>query len=218
MKIDPALIPAAPDFSFEVSLWKNGVKYVAGIDEVGRGALAGPVAVGAVIFPAVDRLRDELTGVRDSKQMTPMQRQVWASRLPGMAEALAVGYASSQEIDQMGIVPATRLAAQRAIDGLQIYPEHLLLDYLQLCECSLPQTILVKGDKRSLSIAAASILAKVARDTLLCKLDGEYPGYGLDRHKGYATKIHRQAIEKSGLSAIHRRSFVLHKTTTENLE
>lgn len=209
-KFDLGLIPAAPDLSFENILWSSGVKYVAGIDEAGRGALAGPVSAGAVIFPADERLVTELVGVRDSKQMLPEQRQDWALRLPGYTLASAVGFASAVEIDEVGIVPATRLAIQRALDKLPIHPEHLLLDYVQLPENSLPQTVLVKGDNRSLSIAAASILAKVARDALLCRLDEQYPGYGFKNHKGYGTVTHRQAIMTLGYSEIHRRTFVIH--------
>lgn len=207
MKFDRRLLPPEPDFSFECALWQDGVQWIAGIDEAGRGALAGPVAVAALIFPADPNLALLLHGVRDSKQMTPAQRTAWANRLPGLALSSAVAYASAQEIDALGIAAATRLAAQRAIAGLMPAPQHLLIDFFRLPECSLPQTPLVKGDARSLSIAAASILAKTARDALLISLDQQYPGYGLASHKGYGTLAHRQALTRLGYSPIHRLSF-----------
>jgi ribonuclease HII len=200
-------IPTAPNFNFEMELWKAGLTAVAGVDEAGRGALAGPVAVGVLIFPAQLDLSEKLAGVRDSKQMRPADRQLWAERLPQIALACSVGFASSQEIDQIGIVPATCLAAARAIQSLSISPQHLLLDFLHLPDSTLPQTSLVKGDSRSLSIAAASILAKTSRDRVLCNLDEAYPGYGLAGHKGYGTVAHRRALFDLGPSPIHRRSF-----------
>ena len=206
-KFDRALIPDSPDLNFERALWSQGVQYVAGIDEAGRGALAGPVAAGVVILPARQDLPAQLSGVRDSKQMTPDQRAEWARNLRLIALAWGVGLASASEIDALGIVPATRLAAQRALRQLSIQPEHLLLDFLQLPQVSLPQTSLVKGDERSLSIAAASILAKTSRDALLCDFERQYPGYGFASHKGYGTVAHRQAMQRLGLSPIHRRSF-----------
>jgi ribonuclease HII len=206
-KFDRALIPASPDLSFEHILWSQGVQLIAGMDEAGRGALAGPVAAGVVILPNQADLIVQLSGVRDSKQMSPLQRAKWAERLHAMALAWGVGFASAAEIDAIGIVPATRLAARRALKQLQVMPQHLLLDYLRLSEVSLPQTPLVKGDQRSLSIAAASILAKTARDGLLCDYERQYPGYGFAAHKGYGTVAHRRAMQRLGLSPIHRRSF-----------
>ena len=216
MKFDRRLIPAAPDLSFEQALWTAGVQYVAGIDEAGRGALAGPVAAAAIIFPADRQLADRLVGVRDSKQMTPAERGEWAVRLPILSLTQAVGFASAQEIDEIGIVPATRLAVQRALAQLSINPEHLLIDYLRLPDTELPQTALVKGDQRSLSIAAASILAKTARDKVLCQIDKEFPGYGFAAHKGYGTAAHRQTILTSGYSAVHRRSFRINQSETHS--
>jgi ribonuclease HII len=211
IKFDYSLLPPSPDLCFEAALWDAGIPYVAGIDEAGRGALAGPVAAGAIILPADKRLADELKGVRDSKQMTPSERRAWAARLPGLALTWAVGFASAQEIDEIGIVPATRLAIQRALAQLAPPPLHLLLDFLRLPECSLPQTALIKGDARSLSIAAASILAKTARDQILCQLDQEFPGYGFAAHKGYGTAAHIQSIQRLGASEAHRHSFQIHK-------
>jgi ribonuclease HII len=206
-KFDRSLVPPSPDLTFEMNLWNQGVRFIAGVDEAGRGALAGPVAAGAVILPADPELMARLSGVRDSKQMTPAARQLWAEQLHVVACGCAVGYASNQEIDALGIVPATRLAVQRALEALPMQPQHLLVDYLNLPNTSIPQTSLVQGDRRSLSIAAASILAKTGRDALLRRLDKEIPGYGFAQHKGYGTSAHRQALAQLGPSPVHRRSF-----------
>jgi len=216
-KFDLSTLPKAPDFSFELTLWNSGVQFIAGIDEAGRGALAGPVAAAAVIFPPDPGLEARLRGVNDSKKLTKNGRDEWAQRIPGMALANAVGLASNTEIDEIGIVPATRLAVERALQGLYFSPQHLLVDFLKLPDCALPQTALIKGDARSLSIAAASIMAKTARDEMLRLLDLEYPGYGFAQHKGYGTRAHQQAIQELGLTASHRQSFHLkhHHNTVE---
>jgi ribonuclease HII len=206
-KFDRELIPDAPDLRFEIDLWAQGLQVVAGIDEAGRGALAGPVTAAALVLPADPNLSRLLTGVRDSKQMTPDQRSLWSARLRQLALGFGIGFASHQEIDTFGIVPATRLAMQRALAGLPQAPHHLLIDYVDIPEVAIPQTCLVKGDARSLSIAGASILAKTARDDLLRQLDGQYPGYGFAANKGYGTQAHRDALARLGLSPVHRRSF-----------
>ena len=206
-KFDRCLLPLAPNFEFEIALWDQGCSLVAGIDEAGRGALAGPVAAGALIFPSNPGLLPTLKGVRDSKQMTARQRLFWGQRLLEVCLAWGVGFASAVEIDTLGIVPATRLAMWRAVQALGQQPEHLLVDYMKLPELSIAQTPLVKGDARSLSIAAASILAKTRRDVILGELEAQYPGYGLARHKGYATAAHRAALARLGPSPIHRLSF-----------
>ena len=214
-----------PDLSFERELWKSGLTYVAGLDEAGRGALAGPVAVGAVILPndagwalpsrrikgrGTKKATHPLGGVRDSKQMTPLQREAAAPRIKQLAVAWSVGLASAEEIDSQGIVQAVRLAALRALRDLGIYPDYLLTDFrLELPELDVCQTSLVKGDVRCLSIAAASVLAKTVRDALMRDLDGQVPGYELARHKGYATRAHRLALQRLGHSAIHRRTFTV---------
>lgn len=206
-RFDPTLIPPAPNLDFENHFWDAGIQTIAGIDEAGRGALAGPVAASAVILhPGVKTPRD-LNGVRDSKELTPAQRESWSRSIPGAALACGVGFATPGEIDALGIVPATRLAASRALQSLAVPPGHLLLDYLFLPNNPLPQTSLIKGDARSLSIAAASILAKTARDALMRELDGQYPGYGFAAHKGYGTAAHREAIDRLGPSPVHRMSF-----------
>lgn len=198
-----------PDLSLEIPCWQAGLRHVAGLDEAGRGALAGPVAVGAVILPADAVLLQTLRGVRDSKQMTPLQRERLAPLIRETATSWGVGLASAEEVDNLGIVQAISLAAMRALSCLSICPDFLLCDFgLSLPEVEIPQTALVKGDRRSLSIAAASVLAKTSRDALMRTLSSQYPGYGLDRHKGYGTSAHRAALARLGVSAIHRRSFI----------
>jgi ribonuclease HII len=206
-RISPDQIPAAPDLSFEIAHWDSGINYIAGIDEAGRGALAGPVAAAAVILPNDRTLINILQGVRDSKEMTPSIRTIWKIQLQEIALAWSVGLASQFEIDNLGILPATHLAAQRALDALHIQPIHLLLDYLFLPDTNQPQTSIIKGDKRSLSIAAASIFAKTTRDSLMCELETRYPGYGFTSHKGYGTKAHIKKINELGPSPAHRFTF-----------
>jgi len=208
-KIDPSLLPSAPDLQFEMQLWEAGIRGVAGIDEAGRGALAGPVAAAAVVLPIEASLPQILSGVRDSKQMSPSARSYWAEKIKETAMEWAVGWASHIEIDTLGILLATLLAIERAIAGLDTPPEHLLLDYIRLPECAVPQTALVKGDRRALSIAAASVLAKTWRDALMRQLDLEYPGYAFASNKGYGTLAHRQALGRLGSSPVHRKSFTV---------
>jgi ribonuclease HII len=201
MRIDPSL-------NFERELWHGGLKHIAGLDEAGRGALAGPVAVGAVILPKDPKLLSILTGVRDSKQMTALERDSAAPRIRAAALAWSVAFASAEEIDSEGIVRATRLAALRALHDLALFPEFLLTDFrLELPQLDLSQAALVKGDVQCLSIAAASVLAKTARDALMRELDAGHPGYGFGKHKGYGTLDHRLALKRIGYSPIHRRTF-----------
>jgi len=197
----------SPDLRLEKRLWRSGLENIAGMDEAGRGALAGPVTVGAVILPNVPRLSSTLSGVRDSKQMTPPQRARWAAILRKIARAWSLGWASADEIDSLGISAATRLASERALAALPLLPNHLLTDFRLNPDTDIPLTSLVKGDQKSLSIASASVLAKTARDAVMCELDEQYPGYGLARHKGYGTIVHREAIERLGHSPIHRKTF-----------
>jgi ribonuclease HII len=198
-----------PDIFFESQFWNSGFLQIAGLDEAGRGALAGPVAVGAVILPNDAALLSRtLAGVRDSKQMTPLERETLAPRIKETALTWSVAFASSEEIDSQGIVQATRLAALRALHGLSLSPQYLLTDFrLELPQLDISQTALVKGDALCLSIAAASVLAKTARDEYMCTLDTHYQGYGLGKHKGYGTQAHRSAMKRLGISPIHRRSF-----------
>jgi ribonuclease HII len=197
-----------PDLSHEKKLWRSW-QYIAGLDEAGRGSLAGPVCVGAVILPHdTPLLLRTLGGVRDSKQLTPRKRIQLAPRIKEVAHAWGIGFASAVEIDELGIVSATRLAASRALEAMPILPDFLLTDFrLELPELDLPQAALVKGDQRSLSIASASILAKTERDELMIRLDTQYPQYGFARHKGYGSLAHRLAIAKLGFSPLHRKTF-----------
>jgi ribonuclease HII len=200
-----------PTLKYEQGLWQSGLSHVAGFDEAGRGALAGPVAVGAVILPAgVPHLSQTLACSRDSKQMTPRQRDLCAPIIKEIALAWSVAFADANEIDEIGIVAATRLAAARALSVLSTFPDYLLTDFrLELPEFDISQTSLVKGDARSLSIASASVLAKTARDALMRELDTQVPGYGLGQNKGYGTQAHRSAMKRLGYSPVHRKTFSL---------
>jgi ribonuclease HII len=200
---------AKPNLVFESELWQGGLLYIAGLDEAGRGALAGPVAVGAVILPNDKTLpASTLSEVRDSKQMTPLERESLVPRIREAALAWAVGFATPEEIDLQGIVWATRLAAHRALYQFTLAPQYLLTDFrLELPQVDIPQRSLVKGDARCMSIACASILAKTERDALMRELEEQYPGYGLEKNKGYGTQAHRSALKRLGLSDIHRRTF-----------
>ncbi|MBE0696931.1 MAG: ribonuclease HII, partial [Anaerolineaceae bacterium] len=170
-------------------------------------AWAGPVSAGAVIFPTRADLPALLPKVRDSKQMSPNERAFWAIKIRAQALTSAVGFASNAEIDRLGIVPATRLAMERAVAGLAFPPAYLLIDALTLPALLIPQLSLIKGDARVLSIAAASVLAKTARDTWMCQIASRYPDYDFARHKGYGTAIHQAALKRLGPCAIHRFSF-----------
>ena len=196
-----------PDLSLETDLWQSGLTLVAGLDEAGRGSLAGPVTVGAVILPNDPRLPSTLSGVRDSKQMTPLARSRRVEAIKQTALAWSLGWASADEIDSLGISAATRLASERALAELSILPDFLLTDFRLKPESEIPLASLVKGDQKSLTIACASVLAKTARDALMIELDKKYSGYGLAKHKGYGTASHRRALEKLGHSPAHRKTF-----------
>ena len=199
---------SSPNLYHEKKLWLL-YPHIAGLDEAGRGALAGPVCVGAVILPSGNaRLLSHLKGVRDSKQLTPLKRERLAPRIKDIALTWGIGFSSAKEIDDLGIVPATRLAAARALESLSLFPDFLLTDFrLELPELDISQAALVKGDQRSLSIAAASILAKTARDELMMTLHSQHIQYNFAKHKGYGTLSHRQAIEQLGFSPVHRKTF-----------
>jgi len=205
--LDPAEIPDRPDLHFESSLWCAGYLHVAGVDEAGRGAWAGPVAAGAVILPPDPLISERLVKVRDSKQMTPAERTFWAEIIRAEALAWGVGMATNLEIDEIGILPATHLAMRRALDALPLPPDHLLIDALTLPGLALPQTALIKGDARALSIAAASVLAKTARDAVMVQMDAQFPQFGFARHKGYGTALHWEALQRLGPCPAHRFCF-----------
>lgn len=210
VRFDPALIPLSPNLEFELPLWEAGTPWVAGLDEAGRGALAGPVFAAAVILkPKPEHMLKALTGARDSKQLSALMRETLAVRIKAECAAWGVGWAEADEIDRVGIARAGRLAFCRALEALSLAPQHLLLDYFRLPESKLPQTSLTKGDQRSLSIACASILAKTARDARMRAEEERYPGYGFARNKGYGTLSHRRAIAEMGACALHRKSFKL---------
>ncbi len=203
----PIEVPRYPDLSQELPLWQAGEVLVAGLDEAGRGAWAGPVSAAAVILPVDAQLCGRLPGVRDSKRMTARQRSRWAEEVRQVSLHWGVGFASAEEIDRIGILPSTRLAMQRALEQCHTQPQHLLIDALRLPALDLPQTALIKGDARSLSIAAASVLAKTARDSLMVEMDGQFPGYGFAAHKGYGTRRHQDALEHLGPCPQHRFSY-----------
>ena len=187
----------------ERALWEAGVRFIAGVDEVGVGPLAGPVVAAAVVLPTHVRER----GVDDSKRLTPLQRQDLAQRIHAVALGVGVGRAEVEEIDRLNIYHAALLAMRRAVEALPLQPERILVDARTIPGVSAPQTPMVKGDQRSYSIAAASIIAKVTRDTLMLEIDVAYPVYGFGRHMGYATAEHLAALDRHGPCPLHRRSF-----------
>jgi len=195
-----------PTFSPERKLWKEGYKLVAGIDEVGRGSWAGPVTAAAVIFPSSVRLGVKLN---DSKRLAPHIREELAEVIKRKALFWAVGSADHFLVDERGIKEASELAIAEAIDGIHRKPEFLLVDFFNLSFWPEEyQNPLKFGDQLSNSIAAASILAKVARDEFMREQEEVYPDYGFAQHKGYGTRQHREAIEELGICEIHRKSFV----------
>lgn len=198
----------------ERRLHGEGFSCVAGIDEVGRGPIAGPVVAGAVVLPDLDGFEhDDLPLIRDSKTLTALQLARADSLVRQVAAGVAVGEASPDEIDAIGIAPATRLAMRRALDQLPQPPTHLIIDAFPLDWRLVPCTPIVKGDALCTAISAASIVAKVHRDRLMEEFDVMYPGYGLAGHKGYACAEHLAAVAKLGPSPLHRKSFSPFKPT-----
>lgn len=195
-----------PDLAHESALWQEGVDAVAGLDEAGRGPLAGPVAAAAVVLEPYCSA-PWLSEVRDSKLLSPAQRGALAPLIWRDARAAAVGLVSALTIDEVGILAATRMAMDRAVAGLVVRPQHLLIDALRLGSQPVAQTALIHGDARCASIACASVLAKVTRDRIMIDLAQRYPGYGFAQHKGYGTAVHRAALAVLGPCPIHRRSF-----------
>lgn len=211
--------PTGPTQDEEQRLHGEGFLVVAGIDEVGRGPIAGPVVAGAVVLPAlVGDQHDDLALVRDSKTLSHGQLARADTLVRSIALGVGIGEASNEEIDAMGIAPATRLAMRRALDALPEAPDHLLIDAFPLDWNSTPCTPVVKGDALCTAISAASIVAKVHRDALMGGLDALYPGYGLGDHKGYASKEHLAAVAQLGPSPAHRRSFSPFKPTLFDLD
>ena len=193
-----------PDYSIEQELHDRGYKYVCGIDEAGRGPLCGPVFAAACILP--DGLYIE--GLNDSKKLTEKKREKLFDIIKKEAVAYCIASASVEEIDELNILEADLLAMRRAIDGLSVKADFAIIDGNVARDFQIPAAAVVKGDATSMSIAAASVLAKVARDRICIDLDREYPEYGIAKHKGYGTKAHMDALREHGPSPIHRKKFI----------
>lgn len=196
-----------PTLEEEDRLKLQGHLLIAGLDEVGRGCLAGPVVAAAAILPLTEDCLRLFAGVRDSKQLSAAQRERLYTVIMEHAIGVGVGVISVAMIDRYNILRATRLAMQQALTALPMRPTYLLLDAMKLPAVRLPQLSLIKGDARCLSIAAASVVAKVTRDRLMGELDQQYPGYGFARHKGYGTVEHQRALAMLGPCPIHRKTF-----------
>ena len=198
-------------FEFESALWQRGVARVAGVDEAGRGPLAGPVVAAAAILPSrwgETGLPAELAGLNDSKQLTETQREKFFTFLTTCAEIeFAIALVDAGVIDEINILQATHRAMNDALAQLNPEPQHALVDGRPVKTMRVPQTAIVKGDARSYSIAAASVLAKVTRDRLMLEYHAQFPAYGFDAHKGYGTAKHLAAIAAHGACPIHRKSF-----------
>lgn len=187
---------------FENELYESGIKYIAGIDEVGRGPLVGPVVTAAVILPR--DFYDER--INDSKKLTEKKRELLYDVIMENAVSVGIGISSEDVIDDINILEATKKAMIEAVNNLSVKPEHLLIDAVKL-NVDIPQTSIIKGDAKSESIAAASIIAKVTRDRMMIELDKEHPEYDFKHNKGYGTKKHIEAIEKYGILKEHRKTF-----------
>ncbi|HYC56212.1 MAG TPA: ribonuclease HII [Candidatus Binatia bacterium] len=190
-------------FRYEQEAWASGVTRIAGVDEAGMSPLAGPVVAGAVILPVGWRH----TGIDDSKKLDAEERAHLVIQIKANAVAWGVGIVSPEEIDRINIYHAGLLAMKRAVEALATVPDHLFIDARKLADVPIPQKSIVHGDALSFSIAAASIIAKTARDAIMIELDREHPGYGFARHKGYPVPEHCAALDQRGACPIHRRSF-----------
>lgn len=200
-------------FEFEEDCFSKGYHLVAGIDEVGRGPLAGPVVAAAVILPE----GIELLGINDSKQLSEAKREQLFEEIREKAVAIGVGCVSHEEIDRINIYEATKVAMSQAVEKLEIPPDFLLLDAMKLPHIPLPQLDLIKGDARSISIAAASIIAKVTRDRLMKDYDKAYPGYDFAHNAGYGTAKHLEGLQTLGVTPIHRKTFAPVKHMIEEI-
>ncbi len=196
-------MPDMDIYSFDAQFKSRDVSLIAGIDEAGRGPLAGPVVAAAVILPEDFRVE----GLRDSKRVVASERERLFGIISQSALSIGIGLCTVEEIDQFNILEATRLAMVRAFDRLSIKPDLLIIDALRLDRIQIRQEAVIKGDNKSASVAAASIIAKVTRDRLMIELHKRYPQYGFDRHKGYPTRAHREAIKIHGPCEVHRKSF-----------
>ncbi len=187
---------------YEKELRSKGIKLIAGVDEVGRGPLVGPVVAAAVIFPE----KFDLEGLTDSKKLSEKKRDMFYEKIKEQALAVGVGIIDEKKIDEVNIYEATKLAMKEAISNLQIKPEHILIDAMPL-ELEIPTTSIIKGDLKSITISAASVIAKVTRDRMMYELDKQYPMYDFKKNKGYPTKKHLEALEEYGIIPQHRRSY-----------
>ncbi len=192
------------DFSYEVKAHENGYQFVCGIDEAGRGPLAGPVFAAAVILP--ENYSHEV--LNDSKKLSEKKRDMVYDDIIRDAVSYSVGIATEKEIDDINILNATFLAMKRAVEGLSVKPDFAYVDGNQYPKTGVKEETIVKGDSKCMSVAAASIIAKVSRDRFMLKVAEEYPQYQFPKHKGYGTKLHYEMIEKYGVSPVHRRSFL----------
>lgn len=189
---------------YELNLLKQNYKYIAGVDEVGRGPLAGSVYAAAVILD----LNKDLYGIKDSKKLSEIQRSKLSQEIRDNCLAYSIAYASREEIDKYNILNATKLAMKRAIEGLSIKPNYILVDAVTIDDIPIPQLSIIKGDDLSVSIGAASIIAKVERDQYMDEMSGIYPQYLFNKNKGYGTREHIDAIKRYGICELHRRTFV----------
>lgn len=194
---------AGAPYRFESAAWRRGITRLAGVDEAGRGPLAGPVVAAAVVLPPGARI----AGVDDSKRLPPQERRRLFEVIRERAVGVGVAVVDHVTIDRINILEATRLAMGQALAALDVEPELVLTDFVAVPGLSCPQRNLVDGDRRSASVAAASIVAKVTRDRIMEEVDREFPLYGFGRHKGYATPEHREALERHGPCPLHRRTF-----------
>jgi ribonuclease HII len=196
-------LPKINQLYFEENLYKEGVASIAGVDEVGRGCLAGPVVAASVIL----RRDCKIAGINDSKKLSPKRRDELYDVILNQAVACGIGLVDSDEIDRINILQATIKAMAMAVESLSVKPQYLLIDGNQRIELNIPQKIIIKGDVRSLSVGAASIVAKVARDRMMTEFEKKYPEFKFSVHKGYGTKQHLEELEKSGPCLIHRKTF-----------
>lgn len=190
-------------YKYENELWSKGINYIGGIDEVGRGPLVGPVVTACVILP-----KDfVLEGLTDSKKLTEKKRDEYYDYIMDHALSIGIGMMDNKVIDEVNIYEATKLAMYQAVENSKITPEHVLIDAMKLEKLSMPSTSIIKGDAKSISIAAASVIAKVTRDRMMIELDKKYPMYGFKDHKGYPTKKHLEAIKEYGILDNYRTSY-----------
>jgi ribonuclease HII len=197
-------VPTAAPYRYEAKAWRTGLSRIAGVDEAGRGPLAGPVVAAAVVIAPDRRIR----GLADSKVLPAERREELFAVIHERAVAVGVGVVDHLTIDRINILEATRVAMGQALAALVVAPELIITDFVALRDCACPQRNLVDGDARCASVAAASIVAKVTRDRLMREIDAQFPEYGFAKHKGYATPEHLAAIDRHGLCPLHRRSFV----------